>query len=55
MHVARIPALCATPTAGGTAAFLVGSNEDKTSEAPLVPFATPGALIAKSGGGTGIA
>jgi hypothetical protein len=55
MNVARIPALCAAPTVGGTAAFLVGSNEDKTSEAPLVPFATPGALIAKSGGGTGIA
>jgi hypothetical protein len=55
MNVARIPALCATPTAGGAAAFFVGSDENKKSEAPSVPFATPGVLIAKSDGGTGIA
>jgi hypothetical protein len=55
MNVARIPALCATPTAGGTAAFFVARDEDKKSEAPLVPFATPGVLIARSGGGSGIA
>jgi len=53
MNVARIPALCATPTAGGTAAFLVGGDDDKKSAAALVPFATPGVLIAKSDGGTG--
>jgi hypothetical protein len=52
MNVARIRALCATPTAGGAAAFLVGSDEDKKSEAAL--FATPGVLIAESDGGTGI-
>jgi hypothetical protein len=54
MNVARIRALCATPAAGGAAAFLVGSDEDKKSEAALVPFATPGVLIAESDGGTGI-
>ena len=54
MNVARIPALCATPTAGGTAAFLAGSAEDKKSAAPLVPVATPAVLFARSGG-SGIA
>jgi hypothetical protein len=52
MKAARIQALCATPTAGGAATFLVGRDDEMKSGARFVQFATPDVRIAHSDLGT---
>ena len=55
MKAARILVLAVALAAGGAAAFLVGSDEEKNPEAPPVgQVETTDALIAKSGMGTSI-
>src|SRR5664279_4629048 len=58
MKAARILVLAVALAAGGAAAFLVGSDEEKKPEivaAPVVQFQTTDVLIAKSDIGMGTA
>ena len=57
MKAARILVLGVALAAGGAAAFLIGSDEEKKPEAPapVVQFATTDVLIAKSDIGMGTA
>jgi Flp pilus assembly protein CpaB len=56
MKAARILVLAVTIAAGGAAAFLIGSDEEKKPDAPLIArIETTGVLIAKSDIGMGTA
>ena len=56
MKAARILVLAVALAAGGAAAFLIGSDEEKKPEAsPVAQIETTGALIAKSDIGMGTA
>ena len=55
MKAARIPVLAVALAAGGTAAFLIRSDEEKGPETPLAQIATTDVLIAKSDVGMGTA
>ena len=47
MNAARVLLICVALAAGGAAAFLARSAEEKKSEAPVIQFVTTDAPIAK--------
>jgi pilus assembly protein CpaB len=55
MKAARVLVLAVALAAGGAAAYLIGSDEQKTETAPVVQIATTDVLIAKSDIGMGTA